>query len=100
MIRTITKKDLLAIEKITSKELVNRNDVNFELSGISVENNIIDSVTIIGCQSLTDFFNGNLPSDLAEIEELGSQEIIAVYSADNTSETLWKTYGKYAHHVE
>ncbi len=56
MIRTITKKDLLAIEKITSKELVNRNDINFELSGISVENNIIDSVTIIGCQSLTDLY--------------------------------------------
>lgn len=96
MIRHIIKEDLPLIETIVGKDLTNRQDIDFYHSGLSIENGIIDSLTIIGHRSLSEFFGRKIPKEVQYLDNLGSQEIIAVYTKDNTFDTLWKTWGEFA----
>lgn len=96
MIRHIIKEDLPLIETIVGKDLTNRQDIDFKRSGLSVVNGAVDSITIMGHRSLTEFFNGAIPEELQYLDDYGSQEIIAIYTEDNTFDTLWKTWGEFA----
>lgn len=71
MIRHITEEDLPLIESIVGKELINRQDIDFKHSGMSIENGLIDSITIMGHQSLTEFFNGAIPKEIKFLDDLG-----------------------------
>lgn len=96
MNRKLQTEDLPLLEKLTGKELVERDDIIFDCSGISIENEEIQSAVIVGKRSITQFFNGSIPNNDLFIDSLGSQEIILLYSCDGTRENLWKAFGEFA----
>lgn len=90
MIRKLEITDATIVAALTGFDITKRDDVNYELSGISIENNIIDSLVIVGTRPLSDFCHINKVD-----EELGSQEILVCYSREKTDACMFKTFGPF-----
>ena len=92
MIRQITEEDNAIVKQLTGVNLDGRNDINYNLSGISFnDDGVVDSIILIGTRTLTDYYGGRVPDDDYMDDEEGSQEIIGYYAADGTSKDMNKT---------
>ena len=77
MIRNITINDSAIIKTMIGIDIDERIDINYNLSGVSFNNDgIVDSIIIIGTRTLTEYFNGNVPNNDLMDDSEGSQEII------------------------
>lgn len=93
MIRNITEKDAFLIKQIIGLDIQERNDIDYTRSGISLnEDGDVDSIIIFGTRTLTEYYNGNVPTDDYMDDTSGSEEIIAFYSADGTDNDMYKTF--------
>lgn len=93
MIRNIKIEDKEIIKTLVGVDAESREDIDYEKSGISFnENGIVDSMIIVGTRTLTHFFDGKVPTDDYIDDCEGSQEIIAYYSIDNSSHNAYKTF--------
>ena len=54
MIRNLEKTDAEVIASVTGFDISQRDDINYDLSGISIENNI-ESLIIVGTRPLSDY---------------------------------------------
>lgn len=99
MIRNITINDSAIIKTMIGIDIDERIDINYNLSGVSFNNNgIVDSIIIIGTRTLTEYFNGNVPNNDLMDDSEGSQEIIGYYTADGTDEDMYKTFSPFVNH--
>ena len=99
MIRNITEKDSSIIKQIIGIDINERNDINYNLSGISFnDNGVVDSIIIIGTRTLTEYYDGNVPMDDYMDDSESSQEIIGYYTADGTDEDMYKTFSPFVNH--
>ena len=97
MIRNITKDDASIIKQIIGLDIQQRNDIDYNHSGISInDDGDVDSIIIFGTRTLTVYFNGNVPPDDYMDDTSGSEEIIAFYSADDTDNVMYKTFYPFA----
>ena len=93
MIRNITINDSAIIKTMIGIDIDERIDINYNLSGVSFNNDgIVDSIIIIGTRTLTEYFNGNVPNNDLMDDSEGSQEIIGYYTADGTDEDMYKHF--------
>lgn len=91
MIRKLEKTDSEVVASVTGFDISKRDDINYDLSGISIDNdNKIESLIIIGKRPLSDYCH------VGKIDkELGSQEILLYYSREKTDECMFKTFGPF-----
>ena len=83
MIRQIIEKDNAIVKQVIGVDLEGRKDINYNLSGISFnDDGAVDSIILIGTRTLTDYYGGDVPDDDYMDDEEGSQEIIGYYAAD------------------
>lgn len=93
MNRPITEEDNAIVKQIIDVDLKERDDINYDLSGISFnDDGVVDSLIVIGKRTLTEYYGGKVPDDDYMDDEEGSQEIIGYYAADGTSKDMWKTF--------
>ena len=93
MIRNITEKDAFLIKQRIGLDIQERNDIDYNHSGISFnDDGDVDSIIIFGTRTLTDYFNGNIPEDDYMDDTSGSEEIIAFYSTDGTDNDMYKSF--------
>ena len=96
MIRQITENDNAIVKQVIGVDLEGREDINYNLSGISFnDDGVVDSIILIGTRTLTDYYGGNVPDDDYMDDEEGSQEIIGYYTADGTSKDMYKTFAPF-----
>ena len=96
MCRQITEKDNAIVKQLTGVNLEGRKDINYNLSGISFnDDGVADSIILIGTRTLTDYYGGSVPDDDYMDDEEGSQEIIGYYAADGTSKDMYKTFSPF-----
>lgn len=87
MIRKLDTKDAAIIAALTGFDISKRDDVNYDLSGISIENDAIDSLIIMGKRPITNY------CQVSKVDkELGSREILVYYSKVQTDECMYKTF--------
>ena len=87
MIRKLETTDAAIVAELTGFDISKRDDVNYDLSGISIENDVIDSLIIMGKRPITDYCR------VSKVDkELGSREILVYYSKVQTDECMYKTF--------
>ena len=93
MIKKLEITDIEVINRISGISLQERNDVNWDMSGISYDvHGNVRSFVVMGKRTLTEYFNGSMPKGDPFLDDTeGSQEIIAYYSVDG-SETFYEVF--------
>ena len=87
MIRKLETTDAAIVAELTGFDISKRDDVNYDLSGISIEEGTIDSLIILGTRPITDYCR------VSKVDkELGSREILVYYSKDSTPKCMYKTF--------
>ena len=97
MIRNITENDSEIVKQLIGMDISKRNDINYQASGISFnDDGIVDSIILFGTRTLTEYYEGNVPDDDYMDDDEGSSEIIGYYTADGTPNDMYKTFHPFA----